>query len=167
MLHRRGENMNNFKIYNCDVFQGIKLMQEAGEKIDCVMTSPPYWALRDYHTEGQIGLEPHPQEYIDKIVSVFREVKKVLKKEGSLWLNLGDTYFGSGKQSTEYNNQGTYMESQKELWKDQSFERPWLKLRSNWLQPKQKMLIPHRIAIAMQEDGWILRNDIIWDKLNY
>jgi len=146
----------NFKIYNNDVFAALKQMQEQAIKVDCVITSPPYWGLRDYGIDGQIGLEKHPQEYIQKIVSVFSEVKKVLKPEGSVWLNLGDTYFGGGG-----GNYGTGLESKKECNPANFLNRV---KEEGYLVAKQKMLIPHRVAIAMQEDGWILRNDVVWHK---
>lgn len=92
--------------------------------------------------DGQIGLESHPREFIEKMVFVFREVKRVMKPTGSLWLNLGDTFFGSLRPPSSFPS------------------------NEPWLQPKQKMLIPHRVAIAMQDDGWILRNDVVWAKPN-
>jgi len=132
--------------------------------IDVVITSPPYWGLRDYGVDGQIGLESHPQEYIDKLVGVAREIKRVLKKSGSFYLNLGDTYFGGGGSSG-------HTEETKNLGRKTSSYNPTaghtLKLsRTNWMQPKQLMLIPVRVAIALQDDGWVLRNDIIWHKPN-
>ena len=142
----------NFKIYNMDVFEGLKRIEL--NSVDCVVTSPPYWNLRDYGIEGQIGLEKHPKEYIENLVKVFKEIKKVLKLTGSVWLNMGDVYFGSwGNMSREQT-------------KDYPKGRPPSSFPQDdvWLQPKQKMLMPHRLAIAMQEDGWILRNEIIWHK---
>ncbi len=118
-------------------------MQEAGAKVDCVITSPPYWGLRDYGVDGQIGLEKHPQEYIDKIVKVFSEVRKVLKDTGSLWLNLGDSYCSHRDWTySDMKGKHNYAEGQK--------FNP--KFKEAWLQPKQKMLMPHRVAIAMQDD---------------
>lgn len=137
-----------------DVIEGLKRIQEAGEMVDCIMTSPPYWGLRDYGVDGQLGLEKHPKEYIENLVKVFRESKKVLKDSGSLWLNLGDTYFGSwGNMSREQT-------------KDYPKGRPPSSYAQKdvWLKPKQKMLIPHRTAIALQDDGWLLRNEVIWHK---
>src|SRR3989337_180198 len=69
----------------------------ADESVDCVITSPPYWGLRDYGVDGQLGLEPHFNEYIDKLIAIFDEVKRVLKKEGTCWVNLGDTYISKGE----------------------------------------------------------------------
>jgi DNA modification methylase len=107
------------------------------------MTSPPYWALRDYGIAGQLGLEPHPREYVEKLVAIFHDLRRVLKPSGSLFLNLGDTYWSRNRNPN-----------------------PMLTPDRHWLQPKQLLLIPARVAIAMQEDGWIVRNSIIWCKPN-
>jgi len=146
------------------------------ESIDCVMFSPPYWTLRDFKTEpiqikewkGQLGLETNPQLYIDHIVYLCSLLSRVLKKTGSLWLNLGDTYFGhwgGGPDKFE-------REAQNKTWKDKSerlLTKPHhaTKYDNAWLQPKQKLMIPERIAIQLQEQGWILRNNIIWYKPNH
>ncbi len=149
--------MSNFRILNCDVIAGLKQLDE--NSIDCVVTSPPYWRLRDYGVEGQIGLEKHPKEYIEKMVEVFREVKRVLKPEGSVWLNVGDTYYGgSGCAYDGSNKIGAIAKVKNQQ------GRELHKAKSEWLQPKQKLLMPHRLAIAMQEDGWVLRNDVVWHK---
>ena len=144
-----------------DVFEGLKLIEK--HSVDCVVTSPPYWGLRDYGVAGQIGLEEHPKQFIEKMVKVFRETKKVLKPEGSLWLNMGDTYVGSsggsGRDETAIGG-GT-----KKLLKFKEMGRiPQPKIDSKWMIPKQKMLMPHRLAIALQDDGWVLRNDVVWYK---
>lgn len=127
------------------------------------------WGLRDYgdttkvkwdNWEGQLGLESHPQMYIDHLVEIFREVRRVLKGSGSLWLNLGDTYYGSGKGI------GGNTSKSKEIYQLPKENKPKYNYDGKWLQPKQKMLIPERVAIALQEDGWILRNKIIWYKPN-
>ena len=83
------------KIYNMDCLEGLKQLPD--NSINCCVTSPPYWGLRDYGVEGQLGLESTPEEYVAKMVEVFREVKRVLRDDGTLWLNLGDSYAGSGK----------------------------------------------------------------------
>jgi len=132
------------------------------DSVDLVVTSPPYWGLRDYGTgEDQLGLEPHPQMYVDNLVVIFREVKRVLKPSGSFWLNLGDSYYGSGKGA------GGDLNKSKEVYQMPKSSVPKQKERSNWLQPKQKLMMPHRVAIALQDDGWILRNDVIWYKRNH
>jgi len=195
-----------------------------GDSIDLVVTSPPYWGLRDYNNEqqiwggnsdcdhvwdggshtwkysggispgytgqfsddrthfeattnycskcgawkGSLGLEPHPQMYVDHIVEVSREIKRIIKPRGSYWLNLGDTYCsmkgscynaGGGKTSLE-------QPAFKELTKNRNPNR-MLKPDGGWLQPKQLLGIPWRVAMALQEDGWILRNCVIWYKPNH
>jgi len=136
------------------------------ESIDMVMFSPPYLGLRDYGVEGQIGLETHPNHYIAKMVGVCKEVRRVLKKSGSMYINLGDTYFGSG-MGTGKTNQGPSGKQIYQLPYGSCKTRSSRKKHSNWLQPKQKMMIPARVAIALQDDGWTLRNDIIWHKPNH
>ena len=141
------------------VIQGdaLEIMKKIpSESVDMVMTSPPYYYLRDYQVKGQIGLEKHPNEYINKLVVIFRELKRILKKTGAFYLNLGDVYYGSGSTGHDYDRMSDYNRKLSSK----------IKERSNWLQPKQLMLMPARIAIALQEDGWILRNDIIYHKRN-
>jgi len=125
--------------------------------IDCCVTSPPYWGLRNYGVDGQLGLEKTPEEYVAKMVEVFREVKRVLKKEGTLWLNLGDSYAGSGKGQTA---DGCDDPKQPKL--------HGMKLAKNndQLPAKNLIGIPWRVAFALQADGWYLRQDIIWHKPN-
>jgi len=122
-----------------------KLKEIPDESIDCVMTSPPYWALRDYGVEGQLGLEPTFDEYINKLCDIFDEVKRVLKKSGTCWVNLGDSY-GKGEEGKA--KQIKSLEHKKSV------------------KGYQKCLlgIPFRFAIEMVNRGWILRNNIIWYK---
>lgn len=156
--------MVEFTVLNCDVLVGLKSLPS--DSVDCVVTSPPYWGLRDYKADGQIGLEEHPQQYVDKIVEIGKEVMRVLKPTGSYWLNIGDSYYsksGSGKGSN-------FMDTFKKLdGGDGVLANMHTQVRGKfkdggWLQPKQRLLIPHRVAIGMQDSGWILRNDIIWHK---
>ena len=126
------------------------------ESVQCCVTSPPYWGLRDYKSDGQIGLEKTPEEYVAAMVAVFREVRRVLRKDGTLWLNLGDTYStGSGgtdtKSDKQRSNNGTQFEP-----------RP----AYDGLPTKNLVGIPWRVAFALQADGWWLRSDIIWSKPN-
>ena len=140
------------------------------ESVDCVITSPPYWGLRDYGVDGQLGLEPHPQMFIDHMVQISREIRRVLKKKGSYYLNLGDTYFGSPTGINRHIENELFAGSPKgENFRDKIAKADQIKKgikKTNWLQPKQLMLMPSRVAIALQNDGWILRNDIIWHKPN-
>jgi len=145
------------KIIQGDSLTVLKTLESGS--VDCCVTSPPYWGLRDYGVECQIGLEKTPEEYVAKIVDVFREVRRVLKKEGTLWLNLGDSYFGSGGEghtpkdidAKQHTLRGSTEES---LPKRQGFPA------------KNLVGIPWRVAFALQADGWWLRQDIIWAKPN-
>jgi DNA modification methylase len=133
-------------IHNTDCLTGLKELPD--NSIDCIVTSPPYWALRDYGVEGQLGLENTFQDYIDKLLEIFTECKRVLKENGSCWINLGDTYSGSNgriKKEVYLNNTGHGA-------------------GKTDLQDKSLCMIPERFAIAMIESGWILRNQIIWHK---
>lgn len=127
--------------------------------MNCCVTSPPYWGLRDYGVDGQIGLEKSPEEYIAKLVEVFREVRRVLRNDGTLWLNLGDTYNG-------------YMANQRatSISANNQHARPVFESgrgkRTNGLHAKDLVGVPWRVAFALQVDGWILRSDIIWHKPN-
>ena len=111
-------------IYVGDCLDSLKKLED--QSINTCITSPPYFALRDYGVEGQLGLEETPKEFIDNLVNVFKEVKRVLRDDGTVWLNIGDSY---GNE-------------------------------------KHLLGIPWRVAFAMQDDGWILRQDIIWHKPN-
>ena len=130
------------------------------ESVDCVITSPPYWALRDYGCEGQLGLEPTFQEYIDKLCNIFDEVKRVLKKEGTCWVNIGDTYSATGGQQV---NQ-TVSKGSGFNWEEGKAQKK-RKLADGVLE-KSLCQIPSRFAIEMTNRGWILRNEIIWHKPN-
>lgn len=131
--------------------------------IDCIITSPPYWGLRDYKVEGQIGLEKTPEEYVAKLVEVFREVRRVLRPTGTLWLNLGDCYFGGQGRWCDSEQVGTKQATNVGSW-GQLGKRPLLE--HPILKPKDLCGIPWRIAFALQADGWWLRQDIIWSKPN-
>ena len=134
----------------------LKTLQD--NSVDCCITSPPYYQLRDYGVfDGQIGLEPTPEEYIEKLVTVFKEVKRVLKSTGTLWVNIGDSYNGSGK-----NNGNTKSFTYKQSSNTASHAVTALKIKS--MPPKSLIGIPWRFAFAMMNDGWILRQDIIWSK---
>lgn len=123
--------------------------------VDCVVTSPPYFGLRDYGVAGQIGLEPTPQAYVQTLVTLFRELRRVLKDSGSFWLNLGDSYTGSGKG-------GQSEEKRSENWQPEYSNKG----ENYGLASKNLLLIPHRVAIALQDDGWIVRQDNVWHKPN-
>lgn len=134
------------------------------ESVQCVVTSPPYYGLRDYGAAGQIGLEETPAAYVAKLVEVFREVRRVLKDDGTLWLNLGDTYANSTRQ-TGRNDGGYGCASSNFHGMAKEYTKTKVKTKIS-LKPKNLLGIPWRVAFALQDDGWILRSDIIWHKNN-
>lgn len=134
-----------------------RLKEIADSSVHCVVTSPPYWGLRDYGNDGQIGLEQTVQGYVDEMVAVFREVKRVLRDDGTLWLNLGDSYSGSGKGPA--GNLGAKNN-------ERHLEHKHSAIVPEGLKPKDLVGIPWRVAFALQADGWWLRQDIIWHKPN-
>lgn len=141
------------KIICGDTLETVKTFPD--ESIDCVITSPPYYQLRDYGWDGQWGLEPTYQEYLDKLIELMKELKRVLKPTGTMWINLGDTYMNNSSYS-ERGRQGFNNDKSGMIYK--SDEK---------IKQKSLMLIPHRFAIrCIDELGLILRNDIIWAKRN-
>ena len=140
----------------------------------CCVTSPPYWGLRDYGHEGQLGLEATPEEYVARMVDVFREVRRVLADDGTLWLNLGDSYAGSwGAQSRPNGNdekstlQGGSRLSARQIKTHRTTDSHTGSLKNTpGLKPKDLVGIPWRVAFALQADGWWLRQEIIWHKPN-
>jgi len=161
-----------------DCLETLKAMPDSS--IHCCVTSPPYYGLRDYGMSGQIGLEPTHEEYVNRMVAVFREVRRVLRDDGTCWVNLGDSYVGSamsgassygkllgelalgaGEYAGKYSTLvGTHhKEKQGDL-------RKSIKSKDALLKPKNLLGIPWRVAFALQADGWYLRQDIIWSKPN-
>lgn len=157
------------KILQGDVRSCLKQIED--ESVQCCITSPPYWGLRDYGCDGQIGLEPTPEAYVADLVEVFHEVKRVLRNDGVLWLNLGDSYAGSGKG-------GQSEEKRSENWQPQyphigETARIAAKTKGAGeertppgMKPKDLVGIPWMVAFALRADGWYLRSDIIWNKPN-
>jgi len=132
-----------------------KLKELEPESVQMCVTSPPYWGLRDYGHDDQLGLEETPEEYTANMVEVFSEVKRVLKDDGTLWLNLGDSYAGNNSRASEGGRAGYGTKR----------EGVFNNLSGN-LKPKDLVGIPFRVAFALQADGWYLRQDIIWHKPN-
>lgn len=134
-----------------------RLRDIPADSVNCIVTSPPYYALRDYGVDGQIGLEPSPDAYVQTLVEVFSEARRVLRDDGTLWLNLGDSYargFGGGSPGKKAStNVGAY--------KDRSMGKV-----PEGLTGKDLIGIPWRVAFALQSDGWVLRRDIVWNKPN-
>ena len=147
--------------------------------VDCCVCSPPYYGLRSYLPEGhpdkalEIGLEESPEAYVSKLVEVFREVRRVLKKEGTCWINLGDSYAGSWGNYHPNSPPGTHGQRLKETarwnrpaYEDQTFRPPTSNKLENGIKPKDLIGIPWAVAFALRADGWYLRQDIIWSKNN-
>ena len=140
-----------------DVLEQLHTLPD--KSVQCCVTSPPYYGLRNYGVEGQIGLEDTPEAFVEKIVEVFHEVKRVLRDDGTLWLNLGDSYAGSGRGPTGENGIGN--QSQR-----QGFNGAPPSKMGGGLKPKDMIGIPWMVAVALRADGWYLRSDIIWSKPN-
>lgn len=131
------------------------------ESVQCCVTSPPYWGLRDYLADGQIGLEKTPSEYLDKLTAVFSEVRRVLKTDGVCFVNMGDSYCGDRGGSQGKNGQ---MASRSVV--QARTGKRGVKLDFGGLKPKNLCGMPWRLAFALQDEGWNLRQDIIWNKPN-
>ena len=131
------------------------------ESVQTIVTSPPYWGLRDYDNSGQIGQEESPEQFVKELVTTFSELKRVLKKDGTFWLNLGDTYFGAKGGHWDSSNSITNSETGTNYRMSRAAppKHPYLKT-------KDLVGIPWRVAFALQKDGWYLRNDVIWHKPN-
>jgi len=136
------------------------------ESVNCCVTSPPYWALRDYNHSDQLGLEPTFDEYIDRLCGVFDEVRRVLRSDGTLWVNIGDTYAGSGNGTNDYRTDASKSLSGKRFDYNQMFQGKQVRNANNGVPDKSLCMIPFRFAIEMVNRGWILRNVIIWHKPN-
>ncbi len=142
------------RIINADVLEGLRQLPD--ESVHCVVTSPPYWGLRDYGVVGQLGLEPTPVEFVASMVAVFREVRRVLRKDGTCWMNLGDSYLNAKGQAGGVDPK-------------QPARRHGLRPQDvaiEGIKRKDLVGIPWRVAFALQDDGWYLRSDIIWSKAN-
>ncbi len=147
-----------------DCIQQMKTLPD--QSVDCCVTSPPYWGLRDYGHSNQIGLEETPELFVEKMVLVFSEVHRVLKNSGTLWLNLGDTYFGGGNNRGNGKGlEGSKQASNRGAQGQVSKVRKLFRADSD-LKKKDLCGIPWRVAFALQKSGWYLRQDIIWHKPN-
>lgn len=144
----------DFTLYQGDALQVLREMPDAS--VDCCVTSPPYWGLRDYGHDGQLGLESTPDEYVARLVAVFGEVRRCLTDAGTLWLNLGDSYTSGGRDNfgPSKPDKNIVLHNAKRATQPAD------------LKPKDLVGIPWRVAFALQADGWWLRSDIIWSKPN-
>ena len=146
------------RILRGDVREMLATLPDEG--VHCCVTSPPYYGLRDYGVPGQLGLEPTLAEYLANMVSVFREVRRVLRSDGTLWLNIGDTY-SSGGRETQTRDSARDAASGKQDYLNGTAVRA---AKQDGIKPKDMMGVPWRLAFALQADGWYLRSDIIWHK---
>jgi DNA modification methylase len=165
--------MKDLLILEGDCREVLKSLNDSS--VNCIITSPPYYGLRDYGTDNQIGLEDHPSKYIESLLSVFFECHRVLANDGTLWLNIGDSYSGGGrggnpsrhksppKMAKSFSpHRGQRKDRNQSMYK---FDRSHLSFEG--LKQKELIGIPWRLALALQQAGWYLRQDIIWHKLNH
>lgn len=148
----------NTQILTGDCRETLKTLPD--QSVHCCVTSPPYFGLRDYGCKNQIGLEQTPDAFVEELVSVFREVKRVLRNDGTLWLNLGDSY---ARQGGRESTQGRHWDGREA---DPGAMHNTRHASDIGLKPKDLIGIPWRVAFALQADGWYLRQDIIWHKPN-
>ena len=154
----------SIRILNTDALSGLRSLPD--ESIQCVVTSPPYWGLRSYKGDpGMIGLEPTLDEHIANLVAVFREVRRVLRKDGTVWLNYGDAYAAQKPgvcSGDPMKTSGLAGDKTAQIAREQKADT----LKGSGLKPKDLMLLPARVALALQSDGWWVRSEIIWHKPN-
>ena len=146
------------------------------QSVNCCVTSPPYFGLRDYGHDSQIGLEDTPEAYVQRLVEVFREVRRVLRDDGTLWLNLGDSYAGAGPSGASYQSKSTIARQVKQTEGNFRISKTLAQRGLTYaekkpvpppgLKSKDLIGVPWRVAFALQADGWYLRQDIIWHKPN-
>lgn len=155
----------SWEIRHGDALEVLQTLEP--ESVQACITSPPYWGLRDYQHPEQLGLEKTPEEYVARLVEIFREVRRVLREDGTLWLNLGDSYSsgGRGGGGSFMDMRGGDGDPQAGAWAHRKDEKGW-RSPPPGLKPKDLVGIPWRVAFALQADGWTLRSDIIWNKLN-
>jgi DNA modification methylase len=149
--------MTSHRIIQGDCIEGLRTLPDAS--VHCCVTSPPYWGLRDYGHDGQIGLEATPESYVARMVEVFREVRRVLRDDGTCWVNLGDSYAANRPYQVPSTKGGPKHSVSQAAGGTGSVVPPGCK-------PKDLVGIPWRVAFALQADGWWLRQDIIWHKPN-
>jgi DNA modification methylase len=151
-------------LFNEDCLNFMRTLPD--QSVNCGVTSPPYWGLRDYGETGQLGLEKTPEEYVEKLASVFREFKRVLRDDGTLWLNLGDSYARAGGWANNNGLDGVKRSECKRAISNIPNGQGQSQKLAPGLKPKDLVGIPWRVAFALQADGWYLRQDIIWHKPN-
>lgn len=153
--------MNANKCLFGDCRESMRKMIAEGVKVQTCVTSPPYFGLRDYQVDGQLGLEATPQEYVSNMVEVFRLVRELLAEDGTCWINLGDSYAANRGYQVPSKLMNGDMTNQA-----QAGDGHGMRASAFGLKPKDLIGIPWRVSFALQEDGWFLRQDIIWSKPN-
>ena len=157
------DNIEKNTIINGNSLEVLKSLPD--NSIDCCVTSPPYYALRDYGCDGQIGLEETPEKYIERLCDVFSEVRRVLTPQGTLWLNIADSYWGGGWRNAQFNeHSGDIQKGSKGTYCGLSL--PACKGNVGDYKPKDLIGIPWMLAFALRSQGWYLRQDISWQKPN-
>jgi site-specific DNA-methyltransferase (adenine-specific) len=146
-------------IINADCRLALQTIES--DSVECCITSPPYWGLRDYGVAGQLGLEATPEEYVSHLVEVFAQVRRVLRPDGTCWLNLGDSYTSGGRKERDPGQSKIHP-----AFEGNAFGDGLRPDTPSGLKPKDLVGIPWRVAFALQSDGWYLRSDIIWHKPN-
>ena len=147
------------RIICADALDGLKTIES--ESVDMCVTSPPYYGLRDYGVNGQIGIEQTPEAYIARLTEIFSEVRRVLKKDGTLWVNIGDSYAGSGKGPMTISANGKNKDVFDMTNRIYEVPKVW-----EGIKPKDLIGIPWMLAFSLRNSGWYLRSDIIWHRLN-
>lgn len=150
-----GDGVRTYQLIESDAIAGLSALPE--QSVNCCITSPPYFGLRDYGVAGQIGLEKSPAEYVERLVDVFRAIRRVLRDDGTLWLNLGDSYANDTKWGGSTGGKHVSALHGEAIGRGK---------RTTGLKAKDLIGIPWRVAFALQDDGWYLRSDIIWHKPN-
>ena len=158
-------------MWNGQVIADARSIPLASESVQCCVTSPPYWGLRSYGVGlYEIGMEPTPELYLDQIVQVFEEVRRVLKSDGTLWLNLGDTYWSQGGAGGTMSASGAVGGSKRQQARPEAIDPTrfgrWSRKNGLGIKTKDLVGIPWMVAFALRSEGWYLRSDIIWAKPN-
>ena len=156
--------MSGYRILEGDCIEQMRGLPDAS--VNCCVTSPPYFGLRDYGMAGQIGLEDTPDAFVARLVEVFREVRRVLRDDGTLWLNLGDSYARAGGWSNNNGLDGVKRDDGTRAKSNMTGRGGASQKLPPGLKYKDLIGIPWRVAFALQADGWYLRQDIIWSKPN-
>lgn len=162
-LFSEGGRMNR-TIFQGDVLE--KLAEIESESIDCIVSSPPYWGLRDYGVDGQLGLEPDFRDYLKTMNEIMVQLKRVLKNTGTCWINLGDSYWGGGRGPDSFERKGLQKNWNDKSVKQQHTEQTQAMWKSKLIENKSRVGIPERFYINCIDDGWIARNHIPWYKAN-